>query len=164
MSFTLRFDIEPVAKGRPRLGRGHTFTPAKTRRYENTLKILARKEWGPLPPLMGPLLVSIVFTLKRPARPKFAQPAVRPDLDNFLKGVFDALNGVTWVDDGQIVGLMARKVYAQKSDKPGIEVSLMSVNAAEELAASDSSDIWGAHGSEWPSFAKSKARPVSCTA
>ena len=39
-------------------------------------------------------------------------PAKRPDLDNYVKMIADALNGVVYVDDAQIVTLWAWKRYA----------------------------------------------------
>nr|WP_254476471.1 RusA family crossover junction endodeoxyribonuclease [Brevibacillus sp. HB1.4B] len=35
----------------------------------------------------------------------------KPDLDNLIKGCTDALNGVVWQDDKQIVSVEATKVY-----------------------------------------------------
>jgi Holliday junction resolvase RusA-like endonuclease len=52
------------------------------------------------------------------------QPATRPDIDNYLKQIFDGLNGIVWEDDGQIVTVMASKWY---SDRPGIRVRVRSI-------------------------------------
>lgn len=40
-------------------------------------------------------------------------PVSRPDLDNYVKQVFDGLNGLLWEDDSQIVKLEATKVYSE---------------------------------------------------
>lgn len=43
---------------------------------------------------------------------------VRPDIDNLVKGLFDAANGIAWVDDNRIAEMgTIKKVY---SDQPGI--------------------------------------------
>ena len=39
-------------------------------------------------------------------------PVSKPDLDNMVKAVGDAMNGIAYSDDSQIVSLKARKVYA----------------------------------------------------
>ena len=36
----------------------------------------------------------------------------KPDLDNVAKGVLDALNGVAYVDDTQVVRLLVQKQYS----------------------------------------------------
>lgn len=53
------------------------------------------------------------------------QPATRPDIDNYLKQIFDGLNGIVWEDDGQIVTVTASKWY---SDRPGIRVRVRSLD------------------------------------
>ena len=35
----------------------------------------------------------------------------KPDADNYAKLILDALNGVLWRDDAQVVRLFAEKVY-----------------------------------------------------
>jgi Holliday junction resolvase RusA-like endonuclease len=39
------------------------------------------------------------------------QPAVKPDLDKLCRSTFDALSGILWLDDAQVVDLSARKDY-----------------------------------------------------
>ena len=73
--------------------------------------------------LTGPLEVSIVFGLAIPAswsrkRTQEAldgrtRPTGKPDVDNLAKQVLDALNGVLWQDDAQVVDLHERKIYAE---------------------------------------------------
>lgn len=45
----------------------------------------------------------------------------RPDGDNFLKGAMDALNGVVWRDDAQIVDARVIKRY---SDSPALRIEV----------------------------------------
>jgi Holliday junction resolvase RusA-like endonuclease len=49
----------------------------------------------------------------------------KPDIDNLLKGFFDALNGVLFVDDNQIFEIgKVKKIY---SESPGIQFSIETV-------------------------------------
>jgi Holliday junction resolvase RusA-like endonuclease len=43
----------------------------------------------------------------------------KPDIDNLLKGLFDAVNGLLWIDDNRIARLITSKIY---SNEPGIEL------------------------------------------
>lgn len=45
-----------------------------------------------------------------------AYPAKRPDIDKWLRAVLDAMKGTTYNDDGQVVMLVARKVYVDISE------------------------------------------------
>ncbi len=40
-------------------------------------------------------------------------PAVQPDLDKLVRASMDALTGVCYADDGQVVSIMAEKIYAE---------------------------------------------------
>lgn len=48
-------------------------------------------------------------------------PAKKPDIDNIVKSVLDALNQVAYRDDTQVVELHVRKQY---SDRPRVEVCI----------------------------------------
>ena len=49
----------------------------------------------------------------RPAAPRF--PATRPDVDKLVRAVLDALTGVAFVDDSQVVAVNALKEYGNVS-------------------------------------------------
>jgi Holliday junction resolvase RusA-like endonuclease len=68
----------------------------------------------------GPIGLSVTFTLRRP-RGHFgvrgvlpsapAYPIVRPDCTKLLRGVEDALTGVVWRDDAQVIEQAVTKTY-----------------------------------------------------
>lgn len=121
---TLYFEVPPVAKQRARVARGWAYTPKKTVEFENSVKALALSQWK-LPQWRGPISVSITFVLPRPkARSKESWVSVRPDLDNYVKAVLDALNEVVWDDDGQVAELYATKRYETGDMSPRIVVKI----------------------------------------
>jgi len=71
----------------------------------------ARRAAGVSDPFEGPVRLVVTFTLARPKTVRRALPHVRPDLDKLARAVGDALKGILYVDDGQVVQLSAWKVY-----------------------------------------------------
>ena len=61
-----------------------------------------------------PVAVVARFCFQRPASaPRSrAYPSVKPDLDKLSRAILDALTGILWVDDGQVVSLTAAKAYS----------------------------------------------------
>ena len=47
----------------------------------------------------------------------------RPDIDNFIKFIMDALNGTYWRDDSQICLISAKKIYTGMA--PRTEISIV---------------------------------------
>ena len=93
---------KPQPKQRARLGKGgRVFTPAETRRYEAVVRDVAALYLGRWRrDGLYRLTVEAVFTDNR-----------RRDADNVLKAVSDALNGVGYEDDNQVVESIARKMH-----------------------------------------------------
>jgi Holliday junction resolvase RusA-like endonuclease len=121
MTYAFTLDIAPKPKALTRFGNGRTYTPPETVRFEREVAMLARKH-APPAPLKGAISMAVTFMLARPQR-KRLYPAVRPDLDNFTKAVTDALEGIFYVNDWQIVRLTVEKTYAGPSG-PAIYVEL----------------------------------------
>lgn len=130
------FEIEPVPQLRPRVSsRPHVrvYDPPKVKQFKRILRSLAVSQYT-RPPLLGPLSVSLTFY--RPVQKSISQsererrlsnkskPVVKPDTDNYIKATLDALNGVLWNDDSQIVKITGEKRY---SDHPKITVSVKPV-------------------------------------
>ena len=49
------------------------------------------------------------------------RPTKKPDCDNCIKSITDALNGIAYIDDSQIVSIECEKWY---SDRPRAEVMI----------------------------------------
>lgn len=68
----------------------------------------------------GPVRVCADFYLPRPkslgGKPKAHM--TRPDVDKLARAICDALTGVVWGDDAQVVQLQVRKAYASVGDSP----------------------------------------------
>lgn len=104
--------IDPVAKGRPRFTkRGIAYTPTKTKSFEKDLVRLIKQRYKGKP-LDKALTVEVNFLLKRPKSVKRKYPVTRPDIDNYLKALFDAMNGVVFKDDSLVIEVIARKKYS----------------------------------------------------
>ena len=118
----LIFFIKPTAKARPRAGRNGFYTPAKTAEFESKIKIIAKQQ-NPKIIKGSPVWVSITFTFAATKKKTNILHSSRPDLDNLVKAVCDALNGIAWEDDGQIAILECCKRYADNNTiPPSIEV------------------------------------------
>ena len=130
---------QPVPKGRPRLARnGHTYTPEKTRDAE--LAVMQAAFCAGIKPMAGPLLLEVNFHFQIPkswskkqqalAREYKVLPCSKPDIDNCLKLVMDALLDVAYLkDDSQVVGIVSRKYY---SDEPHTYVCISEVEINEQ--------------------------------
>ncbi len=136
MSIAVTFTIpgEPVAKGRARafIRAGHVghYTPDKTARYENLVRLAAQQAMVGIAPIEGAVSLTMraIFSIpaswsmkkqRAAALGEFAHTK-RPDLDNVLKAIKDGSNGVVWKDDSQVVDVRASKRYGA----PCVEVSV----------------------------------------
>lgn len=126
----------PQGKARPRVVRGaggrvHTYTPDGTAAYEQLVREQYRKAARiPAGGVQFPdeaairLTVTAGFPVPKSASRKNRarmlageiRPAKRPDFDNIGKIIADALNGVAYRDDAQIVEAQVVKIYV---DGPG---------------------------------------------
>lgn len=123
---------EPVPKGRPRAtvagGHARMYTPAKTRKSEEEIKAEIRHSLGDFQPFPEKVPIRLIAVFYR-ARPKnlpkkVSRPVQKPDLDNYLKTLSDALNGFAFPDDSQVTTLMVKKVFAAPGTFPRIELLL----------------------------------------
>lgn len=118
---------EPQGKARPRFSRrsGTVYTPAKTAKYEKEIRQSFLDAGGKMIPAGSYVLVTIDAYFEIPKsytkRKRLAcerninRPDKKPDIDNVVKVVLDALNGVAYVDDKQVIGVICRKWYSRSS-------------------------------------------------
>ncbi len=109
------------------------YDPKPTAVFKKTLRAMASEQYEG-EPLEGQLLVDITFY--RPIQKSLSKkerllrllgahrPIVKPDLDNYIKSAFDALNGVLWADDAMVVDLHAKKFY---SEHPHITIEVSEI-------------------------------------
>lgn len=135
---------QPVGKGRPRIGKvgqhARMFTPAKTANYEDSVRYAAHQAMGGGLPLFCAVRVRLEIRVQIPASWSVKKqgraaageehPTTKPDIDNVEKAIFDAMNGVVWRDDVQVVEVSKRKCY---SHTPGVTVSVEPMPEAQQM-------------------------------
>ncbi|HBP0025100.1 TPA: RusA family crossover junction endodeoxyribonuclease [Pseudomonas aeruginosa] len=138
----IKFSVDgvPRGKGRPRAARTgagvRMYTPKQTEDYERSIAMAAQKALAGRPLIAGPVLIELrmfhpiprSWSKKRQAMALIGEvmPTVKCDADNCLKAVCDALNGVAWKDDTQVVNVMLAKRYAEV---PRVEVKIVPLMA-----------------------------------
>ncbi len=135
--FSLTFTVPGAAvpKGRPKFARRGNFavayTPEKTVSFENLVKSRADDAMNGREMYLGPVqaVVNIYLPIPKSWPKKFKEMALagqvgmtkKPDMDNIIKALFDAMNGIVFKDDSQVVFSMSRKIY---STTPYTEVTI----------------------------------------
>lgn len=130
---------EVIPQLRPRFARRgnfvQTYDPAKCRDYKAYVRMIATQS-RPAKLIEGPVAVRIHIYRHTPqswSKVRIAaalagqiRPTTKPDADNLAKGIKDALKGIIWNDDAQVVRLVVEKWY---SDRPRAEVEIEEVTA-----------------------------------
>jgi Holliday junction resolvase RusA-like endonuclease len=136
----IHFQIEgdPKGKGRPRFTRAGKFTRVYTDKqtldYESLIKSFAMEAMGSTDPLET--AVSVFLYIRHPIPKSYSKkrteaclsglerPTKKPDWDNVSKTICDAMNGIVYLDDAQVVNAHVTKVYASNA---GVDVMVMEV-------------------------------------
>lgn len=72
-------------------------------------------------PCTDPMSITLKFTMPKPRTVKRAYPSVAPDLDKLIRAVLDGLTAIAYVDDGQVVSIVAEKAYGERI---GVDITL----------------------------------------
>lgn len=134
MKITFTVYGEPKPKGRPRfckIGKFvRAYTPPETEKAEYDLRSQAIR-YRPQTPFQGAIALEArmfrgipkSFSRKKAemAEQGAIHPTTKPDADNYLKLLCDALNSIFWRDDSQVVSMTVSKHY---STNPRIEVRM----------------------------------------
>jgi len=117
-----RFEVpgNPKPKERPRVVKGHTYTPKATVLAETAVLDAFYDAYPFWTPVEHDVWLIVWF---------HRETRIRTDLDNLVKTVQDALNKHAYVDDSQIVRLTAAKEYAGKGNGKTV-VTLTEIGSA----------------------------------
>ena len=110
----IQFSVEgqPLSKSNNlTFGKGRAFIPAKYKAYEKRIQEAA-KTCFTCEPIVGPVKMTIQLWFK--------DKRIR-DCQNYPKSICDALNGICYNDDSQIVELYVTKLMR---DEPGLDVTI----------------------------------------
>ncbi len=117
---------------RARTQKGRYFVDAQTLAYKEKIALYARQAGVEL--LEGPVRMTLVcyWQSRKPDLKKNPRTIEwmdkRPDIDNILKVYLDALQGIAFFDDGQVVNVDARKFRARQGDEARVQVSIHQIS------------------------------------
>ena len=143
MVFRLFIAGEPKAQQRPRFSArtGHVkaYDPSESRDAKALIGMMAREQMGDSPPMEGDLLLQLTVRRNPPQswsnkkRKALLGKGIRqkPDLDNYIKLVLDALNGVVFKDDKEVTVIIARKLWTDR--QAGTSITVTDVEYEEDF-------------------------------
>ena len=132
---------QPQSKARARTfyhkqaGRVVSMTPNETVLYENLIKtsfLASESKQTFFDKESLEMFITAYFPIPKSTTKKDRQlikerklfPTKKPDADNIAKVICDALNGVAYHDDTQIVKMEVRKVYTENEPKVAVSIGL----------------------------------------
>lgn len=114
-------DIKGKARPRVNTYTGTAYTPTGTKDYENLIKQYFKVKYPRYEPLDGRVAIKIIayFEVTKNTTKKdkklieegLLSPTKKPDIDNIVKIILDALNKMAFKDDNQITKLEVEKLY-----------------------------------------------------
>lgn len=114
-------DIKGKARPRVNTYTCKAYTPTGTKDYENLIKQYFKITYPKYQPLLGRIKVTITACFKIPKTTSKINtenmlngkisPTKKPDIDNIVKIILDALNKMAFNDDNQITKLEVEKIY-----------------------------------------------------
>ena len=117
-------DIKGKARPRVNTYTCKAYTPENTKDYEMLIKQYFKLKYPRFVPLENRVAVNIVAQFKIPKtvtkkdkgliEEGLLSPTKKPDIDNIVKIVLDALNKMAFKDDNQITKLEVEKIYGQE--------------------------------------------------
>ena len=123
-----------IGKGRPRVNSctGNVYTPTRTKDYETLVEQYFLLKYPRFKPFEGRVQVEINALFEVPKSTKKSDrelmlenkvnPTKKPDIDNIVKIILDAMNGIAFKDDTQITKLFVEKTYST-SESVKIKIS-----------------------------------------
>jgi len=118
----IKFEIpgKPQGKARartfynPRLKRVQSITPEQTVCYENLIKMcFLQAKPKDFEMYQDGVHIEVKAYYRKAKGNKMLHPCLKVDVDNLVKVICDALNGLAYKDDKQVVGLVVNKVWGE---------------------------------------------------
>ena len=111
---------EPIPLARPRVVRGHAYLPKRSRDYREIIQQAARIAMRHFAPMDGELFCRLTFYRKfKPTARNFG------DVDNHVKAILDALNGICYKDDAQVAHVTADKCLDKDEPRVAVDIALV---------------------------------------
>jgi len=135
MKIQLKFDIKPMAKQSFRTTRtGNKYLDASVIKYRKAIRnmAIAQMRNQKAERIEGAVNMNIIYAFRRPKSlskkerneidgGKTVPKTTKPDIDNLVKAILDALNGIVWQDDAQVTQINIQKIWSAK-DQIEIEI------------------------------------------
>lgn len=134
MTYEFEVPSKIIGKGRPRLNSytGIVYTPTRTKDYETLIEQYFLMKYPQYKAIEGRAKVTIqaFFEIPKSTTKKQKEgmldntisPTKKPDIDNIVKVVLDAMNKFAFKDDTQIVKLEVEKLYSSSEEKLVIQI------------------------------------------
>lgn len=140
MSTVVKFVVpgECVPQPRHKVGNGRAYIAAEhaIHGFKQTVRAKCIEAMPRRAVHIGPLAVRFLFAMPRlPSYPKslvHTWHAVKPDIDNLEKAALDAVKGVVYNDDSQIVEARALKVTVPSGGKAALYVAFLLCGEASD--------------------------------
>lgn len=123
-----------IASGGRAFAHNYTPTNSPVNAFKAAVQFAAANAYSG-PPLDCPLQLAATFVFPRPKAMRWKMKpmprlwqAGKPDVDNLMKSVSDALNGVLYVDDSRIVSAILRKQIAAGDEQPHCVITITELN------------------------------------
>lgn len=131
------FNLEPVAQARTRYTSKpfpHEYDPLPVKKFKKQLNALATKQMAEKGIKPFDYAIKVDMTVYRSIQKSVSKiermrrhlgvvlPSVKPDIDNYIKSIWDALNGTIWSDDSKITDTTVKERY---SLNPRIEIEVV---------------------------------------
>lgn len=124
----------PIPKARPRVVRkgkfSMTYTPASTREWEKQIATAFQRQCRGV---FFPKDVALRFYAEVICVGDGPESSIRGDWENYAKACADALNGLAWHDDSQIVDGRTVKRRARKGEQTGVLIEIEPASEVQEL-------------------------------
>lgn len=141
MSLSIEFTAYGTPKGQPRPratkrgNRAGVYDPGTSNDWKDAVRFAAKEAWKSKVQFTGPVCIWIMCRMPRPVNHIRANGTLkewapvwvdgRPDLDNVMKAILDALTSIgIWKDDAQVARCVVEKSYVNPGGCPRAEIRI----------------------------------------